>query len=155
MLRGPGTRRDRQTKGGNVIAGFFMEPALALSLTNYARAHFAKGATPETAVADLAAAARYLLRVQLRQTPAEDAGRSLSEATRGMRVDAALDKALKRYHASTGLSFNGAVRHLVRLGLGVSDEESVQREEHFATLADARRGLGLAGAAQFGGAKGK
>lgn len=151
-LRGRHSRRDEKVKGANVITGFRMEPALAQRLTAYARENF----TDERGVADLSHAARALLRQQLRQDPVLDSpGRKLDKATRGMRVDSVLMKGLERSQKEYGFSFLGAVRHLVRRGLGFSEDDSRERENHFATLAASRQGLGLEGAANFGGAGGE
>lgn len=136
MPRGPHTRRDEKTKGNNVIKGFRMEPDLARRLTDYARKHFVDA---EDDRADLARTARWLLRTALSISPAEDTGKHPVK-TRGLMMDSMLFTAIERERKSAGLSLVGAIRHVLRIALGVEPSESLSRERRFAMIAEVRRG---------------
>lgn len=143
-LRGPRSRRDWHTKGGNVIKGYRLEPAAAQSLTAYARENFCN---PETQVCDIAAAARFILRTQLgwAASNATDPIR-LGVPTRGMAVEQRLLDAVEKRRSHLGLpSFVGTVRHLLRLGVGIDEEESLRREARFAEIAAMRKEIMEAG----------
>lgn len=132
-------RRDKNVRGGNVVPGFRLEPDLAQRLTTYAREHFTVNGK-----ADMAAAARYLLRTQLGKPPSEslDPPGGLSESTRGMKMERWLVQSLGVAGDRQSLSFVGIIRHLIRLGLGYNAKVSLQREAKFAELAAIRQQIG-------------
>lgn len=130
-------RRDKSVKGASVISGHRMEPDLAKRLTEYARENF----TDDRGYADVARAARFLLRTSLGLLERDDHG-PLPLNTRGLRVEQGLFDAIERYQGQQGLpSPIGTARHLMRLGLGMRADVSLQREARFAEIASAKRGL--------------
>lgn len=130
------TRRDDHVKGASVIGGYRMEPDLAQRLTAYARENF----VDDQGYADVARAARFLLRTQLGILDADDTG-PLPERSRGLRLDTYLYESIEQYEAQQNMSFLNAARHLIRLGLGYDEGESRRRETAFADLAAGKRGL--------------
>ena len=130
-------RRDKNVRGASVISGHRMEPDLAQRLTEYARKNF----VDNRGLADVARAARFLLRSQLGFVNADDHG-LLPEIMRGLKVEEALLEGVQRYQIQQELSSQlSAARHLIRLGLGYRPELSLQREQRFAEIASAKRGL--------------
>lgn len=130
-------RRDVNVRGGNVIKGFRMEPDLARRLTAYARVNFAG----DDGRADLAHAARSLLRAQLGISPELDSG-PLPVTTRGMKVEVALNRRIETHARDIDLGVVGTIRHLLRIALGILPSESLARERHFAMIAEMRRAEG-------------
>lgn len=130
------TRRDSKTKGGSVVTGYRMEPDLAQRMIAYARENF----TDERGIADIARAARFLLRTQLGHTERDDHG-LLPETSRGLKMEAYLRDSIVTYQVNHEMSFVGAARHLIRLALGYAEGESKRRERVFAELAEGRQGL--------------
>ena len=132
------TRRDKNVRGGSVITGFRMEPDLAQRLTEYARRNLVVNDK-----ADIAAAARYLLRTQLGKPSHEslDPPGGLTESTRGMKMEKWLVQSIGVWidRQDVQLSFVGAIRHLIRLGLGYNAKLSLQRESKFAELSALRQ----------------
>lgn len=140
-------RRDKDVKGGSVIAGLRMESALAQKLTDYAREH----ASDANGKADVAAATCFLLRVGLGAAvnTALDAERSpgsrVANVITGLRVKRDLVTMLNRRVEQNqrlgdvpALNRAATARHLLRLALDYSEETSFEIEGHFASIADAK-----------------
>lgn len=119
-----------------MIKGFRMEPDLAARLTQYARSNFVD---EDDGLADLARAARWLLRTALSLSPAGDTG-LLPKKTRGLMMDKGLFEAIERERQNVELGEVGTIRHVLRIALGVDASESLERERRFAVIAEIRRG---------------
>lgn len=134
------TRRDKNVKGASVISGHRMEPDLAQRLTAYAHEHFTVNGK-----ADVAAAARYLLRSAFGKVGehAFDMPGGLTELTRGLKLEPWLYEQIEVWQANAPMpmSFVGVTRHMLRLALGFNAKVSLQREQRFVDIASARRGL--------------
>ena len=130
-------RRHKNTKGGSVIAGLRMDPALAEALTE--RAH-ANAAVDGALKGDIAATARTLLRAMLRVPVLRVAGQLQGKNTQiaGLRCEPALLQALNKAQANWGLSLAGTTRHLLRVALDIPAEESLEIEERFTIIAQTK-----------------
>lgn len=130
------TRRDSKTKGGSVVTGYRMEPDLAQRVVAYARENF----SDDHGIADIARAARFLLRTQLGHTERDDHG-PRPETSRGLKMESHLHESIVNYQFTHEMTFVGAARHLIRLALGYAEGESKRRERVFTGLAEGRQGL--------------
>lgn len=150
-------RRDKDVINSSVITGLRMEPALAAKLCEFALQY---GTTIGLKRGDVAGATRYLLRLGLGQAADNAAMAGLGGAGRGrareagvlagIRLDPDIVDGLRgtpRGHsgqlAGVGdlLNAAGSARHLLRLGLGWSQEESLNAEDRFQQIANARKAL--------------
>ena len=135
-------RRDKNVKGASVIAGARMEPDLAQRLCAAA----IERATGKHGRGDVAQLARYLIRIGL-GIPHDQANVREEQAALGdcgvpgLKLEADVCQQLSRVADQLGLGKLGTVRHYVRLGLGIRNEVSLNREERFAEIASAKRGL--------------
>lgn len=138
-------RRDKGVKFASVITGLRMEPKLAADLTAVAHEHAevrAANMGGGSMKADIAFTTRYLLRQALKfQSPDHDEISNGSTPVAGLRCEAALANALRREQKKTGMTLAGTARHLLRVALGASVSESLDVENRFAMIAEARRGL--------------
>lgn len=127
-------RHDKGTKRGSVISGLRLEPKLATALRDAAR---------DRAGGNVAEMARHLIHTQLGWS-IEDA-HNLEERHQkparlcGLALPAIAYRSLASRASDEGLTVTGTARHLLRLGLGVSKDESLRREETFTSLANALR----------------
>lgn len=130
-------RRDKGTKNSSVITGLRLEPDVAQDLCTYARAH----ALDEHGRGDVAQMARFFIRTGLGWSPTQSnelEDRVLKPSRLcGLALETPVMLKLENY--GRGLGTSAAARHLIRLGLGMADAESRQREERFAAMATALR----------------
>ena len=135
-------RRDRNVKSASVIAGARMEPDLAQRLCAAA----IDRVPDEHGRGDVAQLARYLVRTGL-GIPHSEANIREERAdladcgVPGLKLEADVCQQLARAADHHGLNKLATVRHFIRLGLGIRNEVSLQREERFAEIASAKRGL--------------
>lgn len=135
-------RRDKNVKFASVVAGARMEPDLAQRLCAAA----IERAPDKYGRGDVAQLARYLIRTGL-GIPHSEANIREEQAeldncgVPGVRLEADVCQQLARAADHLGLGKLGVVRHYIRLGLGIRNEVSLQREERFAEIASAKRGL--------------
>lgn len=127
-------RHDKDTKRSAVISGLRCEPVLATKL---------RIAAVERAEGDVAMLARYLIHTQLGWSH-EDAvdleeRHAKPSRLRGLAMPHHSYVLLERRALDLGLRVTSTARHLLRLGLGVSEQESLEREEKFSSLAQALR----------------
>jgi hypothetical protein len=101
---------------------------------------------------DVGATVRHFIRVGLGM-PLRESVRVAACGIAGLHLDSDTCERLTAYADEIGLNKAGAVRHLIRLGLGIDDEASLERERYFAELADAHKSRGDLGAARFNGAE--
>ena len=128
-------RRDKGLVGASVITAVRMEKSLAQRVGEAARAR---------AEGDVAQLVRYLIRVGLGYShdvanAREAAGGFTYNGISGLKMEAEIEEPLERYASELGCGRFCAVRHLVRMGLGMKAEESKRREAVFAEIASARR----------------
>src|SRR5262249_26366090 len=126
-------RRDKNIKGGSVISGLRLEKDVAQALCETAKRD-AKG--------NVAELARFYIRTGLGASTAEanareEAGDFISSGLAGLWMDKYTVDRLNAHRKRTGASRAAVARHLIRLGLNYSPEDSQKREAGFAALADA------------------
>jgi hypothetical protein len=135
-------RRDKNVRFASVIAGVRLEPDLAQRLCAAA----IERAPDERGRGDVAQLARYLVRTGL-GIPHSEANIREERAelgncgVPGLRLEVDVCQQLARTADQLGLNKLATVRHYIRLGLGIRKEVSLQREERFAEIASAKRGL--------------
>lgn len=135
-------RRDKNIKFASVIAGVRMEPDLAQRLCAAA----IERVQDEHGRGDVAQLARYLIRTGL-GIPHSEANAREERAdvancgVPGLKLESDVCQQLARTADQLGLNKLATVRHYIRLGLGIRNEVSLQREERFAEIASAKRGL--------------
>lgn len=146
------SRRDVDTKNGSPISGLRMEPLLADRLTDAARADAERrGEISYTGrgIANIARETRIILRAMLYS----DGNRKLGHddpppggrapLCAGLKADPKLREAVLRYwhnvHPRLGVS--GCIRHALRVALGWSEVDSLEVEQKFASIAEAKRAL--------------
>lgn len=147
-------RRDALTKGASVITGLRLEPETAQQLC--ARA-VEDARDIKTGRGNVSALARYFIRTGLGLSHA-DANRreehgAFSSCVAGLAMEPDLCARLTSTARRLGLPKAGAARHFLRLGLGFSAENSMEREAHFAELASSKHEAALGMAAQFRGTR--
>lgn len=125
-------RRHKGTKSGASIAGLRLEADVAQALAGHAR---------EETAGDVAALVRALLHVGLGiSRDVDDTPRARIIA--GLVLCRSAGRALQAHaKQETGGNVAAMARHLVRVGLGWSADESRRREETFARIAKAKRAL--------------
>jgi hypothetical protein len=136
-------RRDKDVVNDACVAALRMEPALAQHLCAEA-IRLAPRVVHRLTKGDVAEFARSLLRRGLgwthQQSEVMEATELKPKRLGGLVLEAPVHR---RLHELAGKHFNGnvasATRHLLRVGLGMAVEESLQREEKFASLAAALR----------------
>lgn len=136
----------------SVIPGVRLEAETAQKLVDAACAR--APVAPKKAGAacgDVGATVRLFIRqgLRLREQPG---ARVFACGIAGLHLDTYTCEKLSAYADEIGLNKAGAVRHLIRLGLGIDDEASLERERYFAELAAGHESTRLAGAARFNGA---
>jgi hypothetical protein len=133
-------RRDKDIKNASVIAGLRMEPDLARVLTAYALDHMEQDRDGRV---DVGLVTRYLLRIGLGWSAgnASDMGvHRTSTAVPGLRVEPALLKRIEKARDNRGHAGRAAaIRHILRMQLGFTEEASLAREDNFERIAAARR----------------
>lgn len=121
------------TRRGSIITGLRCEPDLARRLRDAAREQTEKG--------DIAVTARYLLHTQLglSDSDAHHMEQTMLKPARlcGLALPTKSYLDLERRARREGLTITATARHLLRLALEVSHEESFRREETFTSLAAA------------------
>lgn len=136
-------RRDKDVVNDACVKALRLEPALAKLLCAEAR-ELAPRIVHRQRKGDVAEFARSLVRRGLGWSHQQS---ELMEATElkprrlgGLTMETVVYNRLNEL-ATRHFSGNvaSATRHLLRLGLGVSEQESLQREERFASLAQALR----------------
>lgn len=147
-------RRDANTKGASVITGLRLEPETAQQLCERA---IEDARDEKTGRGDVSELARYFIRTGLGMTP-NDANRreavgAFAACVAGLKMEPDLCARLASAARRLGVTKAGAARHLVRLGLGFSEENSLEREAHFAELASSKKETSLGMAAQFRGTR--
>lgn len=153
-------RRDARTKGASVITGLHLEPETATQLCDRAcedaPEQLPPGAKrlPRGNVSELA---RYFIRTGMGLSSA-DANRreehgAFSACVAGLKMESDLCARLASAARKLGVTKAGAARHLIRLGLGFSHENSMEREAHFAELAASKHDAALGMSAQFKGTR--
>lgn len=129
-------RRDRGVKNTSVISGLRLEADAATRLCDRAREQ-----AVDKGKGDVAQLARYYIRIGLGYSHQEANALEVTELkpkqVRGLVLETAVEAHLRRRQYTLGLGCAGTARHLIRLGLGYSKEESLRREERFASLAAA------------------
>lgn len=136
-------RRDKDVVNDGLVAGLRMEPKLAQKLCEEAR-RLAPRAVHGRVKGDVAEFARSLLRRGLGwthdQSEAMEALELKPKRLTGLTLETAVHT---RLHQLATHRFSGnvasAARHLLRIGLGVDEAESLRREDAFASLAAALR----------------
>lgn len=131
------TRRHKDLSNDGCIAGLRLEADLAKRLAEEARAR------SDGNVSELA---RYYLRTGCGLSHSEANHREATikptKLVRGLRIEEDLARRLDRVTGHARLVGRAAgARHLIRLGLGYEEEESIRREAGFAAIASARQGL--------------
>lgn len=144
-------RRDGRSVRASVIPGIRLEADTAQKLVDKA-CQLAPVEPKKTGAAcgDVGATVRYFIRVGLR-LPDQSRAKVNACGIAGLHLDSYTCTKLSVYAEDMDLNKAGAVRHLIRLGLGMDDETSLERERYFAELAGAHKGTGLSGAARFKG----
>ena len=138
-------RRDKDIKSASVIAGVRLEPDAAQRLCAAAIERASDG-HPQRPRGDVAQLVRYFVRTGL-GIPHDDANAREERAelgdcgVPGLKLEADVCQQLARSADHIGLNKLATVRHYIRLGLGIRPEVSLQREERFAEIASAKRGL--------------
>lgn len=142
-------RYDGRSVRASVIPGIRLEADTAQKLVDAACGLApARPKKEGLACGDVGATVRHFIRTGLGLQP-QPAARVAACGIAGLHLDAHTCTKLSVYADEAGLNKAGAVRHLIRLGLGMDDETSLERERYFAELAGAHKGTGLSGAARF------
>lgn len=135
-------RRDKNVKSASVIAGARLEPDVAQRLCAAA----IERVPDKHGLGDVAQLVRYLVRTGLGIPHSEANAREERAAlgdcgVPGLKLETDVCQQLARHADHLGLNKLATVRHYIRLGLGLRNEVSLQREERFAEIASAKRGL--------------
>ncbi len=153
-------RRDAKVKGASVITGLRLEPETAKDLCDRACAEVLEELPPGSKRlprGNVSELARYFIRTGLGLSAAEanrrEAHGDFDDCLAGLAMEPDLCKRLASTAHKLGLPKAGAARHFIRLGLGFSQENSMEREAHFAELAAAKHEAGLGMSAQFRGTR--
>ena len=138
-------RRDKAVVNAACVAALRMEPKLAQLLCKEARERAPRLVHREMK-GDVAELARSLIRQGLGWTHAQSEMMEVTELKperhAGLVMEAIVHRRLTelaRQRFSSNLA--AATRHLLRIGLDIPEDESLQREEKFASLARALREL--------------
>lgn len=142
-------RRDGRSVRASVIPGIRLEADTAQALVDKA-CQLAPVGPKKTGAAcgDVGATVRHFIRLGL-GLHAQQGAKVAACGIAGLHLDSYTCAKLGVYAADMDLNKAAAVRHLIRLGLGMNDETSLERERYFAELAGAHKGTGLSGAARF------
>ena len=135
-------RRDKNVRFASVIAGVRLEPDVAQRLCAAA----IERVPDKHGRGDVAQLVRYLIRTGLGiphdQANAREERVDIANCgVPGLRLEADVCQQLARAADHLGLNKLATVRHYIRTGLGIRNEVSLQREERFAEIASAKRGL--------------
>jgi len=141
-------RRDGRSVRASVIPGIRLEADTAQALVD--KACQLAPVEPKKAGAacgDVGATVRHLIQkgLGLRHVPPRVSYCGIA----GLHLDTVTCSKLTDYAVDNGFTKAGAVRHLIRRGLGMADEQSREREAYFQELAAKHEGVRLDGAARF------
>ena len=145
-------RYDGRSVRASVIPGIRLEAETAQKLVDAACSLAPAQKKTGAACGDVGATVRHFIRTGL-GLRAQERAKVGPCGIAGLHLDTYTCSKLNTYAAEMDLNKAGAVRHLIRLGLGIDDEASLERERYFAELAGAHRDRGLDGAARFNGAR--
>lgn len=147
-------RRDARTKGASVITGLRLEPETAQQLRDKA---CTDALDEECGRGDVSALARIYIRTGAGLSSAEAYRREqlgrFDKCLAGLKLEPDLCRRLETRAEQLGVTKVGAARHFIRLGLGFSVENSLEREAHFAELAASKYEASKMMGAQFRGTR--
>lgn len=146
-------RRDARTKNASVITGVRLEAEVAQALRDAAVSF----APDDKGRGDVGQLARFYVRrgvgFSADAANQREAHGGFDNCVAGLAMESTLCKRLTEEADRLGITKAGAVRHFIRLGLGYSQDNSLEREAHFAELAASRKEAGLGGSTQFRGTR--